>query len=83
MIHEALWKFVVLYGVVNIHLSNSACSCSPSWLVDSKRIASKIKNATEIVDPTKFKWKSNPCKACPSCNHVIDNSDVCISSSLL
>ncbi|XP_039127916.1 SUPPRESSOR OF GAMMA RESPONSE 1 [Dioscorea cayenensis subsp. rotundata] len=48
----------------------------PSWLVDSKRIASKIKNATEIVDPSKFKWKSNPCKACPSCNHVIDNSDV-------
>ncbi|RWV80234.1 hypothetical protein GW17_00058530, partial [Ensete ventricosum] len=50
--------------------------CSPSWLIDSKRIATKIKNASATVDPSKVKWISNPTKACPRCNHVIDNSDV-------
>ncbi|CAL9748449.1 unnamed protein product [Musa acuminata subsp. burmannicoides] len=49
---------------------------SPSWLIDSKRIATKIKNASATVDPSKVKWISNPTKACPRCNHVIDNSDV-------
>ncbi|KAJ1698816.1 hypothetical protein LUZ63_007328 [Rhynchospora breviuscula] len=48
----------------------------PSWLVDSRRIASKIKNASEQTDPTKARWPSNPSKSCPKCNHVIDNSDV-------
>ncbi|KAJ3694805.1 hypothetical protein LUZ60_000182 [Juncus effusus] len=48
----------------------------PSWLVDSRRIASKIKNASEQVDPSRAKWMSNPSKSCPNCNHLIDNSDV-------
>ncbi|KAF3331499.1 NAC domain-containing protein 8-like protein [Carex littledalei] len=48
----------------------------PSWLVDSRRIATKIKNASEQTDPTIAKWPSNPTKSCPNCNHVIDNSDV-------
>lgn len=48
----------------------------PSWLVDSNRIATKIKSASGIGDPERVKWKSNPTKACPNCHHVIDNSDV-------
>ncbi|XP_077234216.1 SUPPRESSOR OF GAMMA RESPONSE 1-like [Tasmannia lanceolata] len=48
----------------------------PSWLVDSRRIATKIKSASETFDHEKIKWKSNPTRACPSCNHIIDNSDV-------
>lgn len=47
-----------------------------SWLIDSKRIASKIKNASETLDSSRSKWKSNPSKACPRCKHVIDNTDV-------
>lgn len=45
-------------------------------MIDSKRIATKIKFAAESVDPTRVKWISNPTKACPRCNHIIDNSDV-------
>ncbi|KAJ8774703.1 hypothetical protein K2173_017149 [Erythroxylum novogranatense] len=45
----------------------------PSWLVDGNRIATKIKSA---CDPGKVAWRSNPTKACPNCQHVIDNSDV-------
>ncbi|XP_042503275.1 SUPPRESSOR OF GAMMA RESPONSE 1 isoform X2 [Macadamia integrifolia] len=47
-----------------------------SWLVDGKRFATKIKSASEAFDPSKVKWKSNPTKACPECNHIIDNSDI-------
>jgi hypothetical protein len=53
-----------------------SCFYRPSWLIDSRRIASKIKNASEETDPTRAKWPSNPTKSCPNCNHVIDNSDV-------
>lgn len=48
----------------------------PSWLVDSNRIATKIKSAFGKSDPEKIKWNSNPSKACPNCQHIIDNSDV-------
>ncbi|KAJ8640317.1 hypothetical protein MRB53_017011 [Persea americana] len=48
----------------------------PSWLVDSRRIATKIKSASETCDPKKVQWKSNPTRACPNCEYVIDNSDV-------
>ncbi|KAJ6819764.1 SUPPRESSOR OF GAMMA RESPONSE 1-like [Iris pallida] len=48
----------------------------PSWLIDSKRIATKIKNASDTVDPSRARWISNPTKACPRCNYNIDNSDV-------
>ncbi|KAG4997963.1 hypothetical protein AAZX31_10G193300 [Glycine max] len=46
----------------------------PSWLVDKSRIATKIKNVSGTCG--KVIWKSNPSRACPSCHHVIDNSDV-------
>ncbi|KAK7306963.1 hypothetical protein VNO77_39617 [Canavalia gladiata] len=48
----------------------------PSWLVDKSRIATKIKSASGACDPEKVTWKSNPTKACPNCQHAIDNSDV-------
>ncbi|KAJ4960908.1 hypothetical protein NE237_020818 [Protea cynaroides] len=47
-----------------------------TWLVDSRRIATKIKSASETCDPRKIKWKSDPTKACPNCNHNLDNSDI-------
>lgn len=47
-----------------------------SWLVDKSRIATKIKSASGACDPDKVIWKSNPTRACPSCQHIIDNSDV-------
>lgn len=50
--------------------------CRPSWLVDSNRIATKIKSASGISQPERTKWKSNPTRTCPNCQHVIDNSDV-------
>ncbi|KAK4376492.1 hypothetical protein RND71_002788 [Anisodus tanguticus] len=46
----------------------------PAWLVDSKRIATKIKSASG--DPGTVNWKSNPTKACPNCQFIIDNNDV-------
>ncbi|CAK9183802.1 unnamed protein product [Ilex paraguariensis] len=48
----------------------------PSWLVDSNRIATKIRSASGACDPGRVDWKSNPSKACPNCLHIIDNSDV-------
>ncbi|KAM7464378.1 hypothetical protein LguiA_032499 [Lonicera macranthoides] len=48
----------------------------PSWLVDSNRIATKIRNASGSCDPGRVIWKSNPTKACPNCLHIVDNSDV-------
>ncbi|XP_061994208.1 SUPPRESSOR OF GAMMA RESPONSE 1 [Rosa rugosa] len=47
----------------------------PSWLVDKKRIATKIRNAS-TSDPARIKWQSNPTRACPNCQYMIDNSDV-------
>ncbi|XP_062233111.1 SUPPRESSOR OF GAMMA RESPONSE 1-like [Phragmites australis] len=47
-----------------------------SWIIDSQRFATKIKNASGSFDPSKQKWISNPSKECPKCSHVIDNSDV-------
>ncbi|CAA3002442.1 NAC domain-containing 8 isoform X1 [Olea europaea subsp. europaea] len=49
---------------------------STSWLVDSNRIATKIRSASGACDPENVNWKSNPTKACPNCQYVIDNSDV-------
>ncbi|KAI3978090.1 hypothetical protein MKX01_032467 [Papaver californicum] len=47
-----------------------------SWLVDSRRIATKIMSASEKCDPRTVQWRSDPTRACPKCDHVIDNSDV-------
>lgn len=52
--------------------------CRPSWIVDGQRFATKIKSAS---DPEKVIWESNPSKACPKCQHVIDNNDVCFPAS--
>ncbi|XP_024994307.1 SUPPRESSOR OF GAMMA RESPONSE 1 isoform X2 [Cynara cardunculus var. scolymus] len=48
----------------------------PSWLVDSNRIATKIRSASGTCDPQNINWKSNPTKSCPNCHHIVDNSDV-------
>lgn len=58
-----------------VHLFCTSMS-GPSWLIDSTRIATKIKCASESSDLARFTWKSNPTRNCPRCNHVIDNSDV-------
>nr|ACL54469.1 unknown [Zea mays] len=47
-----------------------------TWIIDSQRFATKIKNASGSSDPSKQKWIGNPSKECPKCSHVIDNSDV-------
>ncbi|NP_001348999.2 uncharacterized protein LOC100280252 [Zea mays] len=47
-----------------------------TWIIDSQRFATKIKNASGSLDPSKQKWIGNPSKECPKCSHVIDNSDV-------
>ncbi|KAF5751947.1 NAC domain-containing protein 8 isoform X1 [Tripterygium wilfordii] len=47
-----------------------------SWLVDGNRFATKIKSASGKCDHEGVNWKSNPSRACPNCQHVIDNSDV-------
>ncbi|RZC24259.1 Suppressor of gamma response 1 isoform B [Glycine soja] len=47
-----------------------------SWLVDKSRIATKIKCTSGACDHGKVIWKSNPTKACPNCQHAIDNGDV-------
>ncbi|CAL5054535.1 unnamed protein product [Urochloa decumbens] len=48
----------------------------PSWLIDCKRMASKIKNASGPTQHTTHTWNSNPTKECPKCNHILDNSDI-------
>jgi len=52
--------------------------CRRSWLIDSNRIATKIMSASASSDPRQVVWKSNPSRHCPKCQHVIDNSDVCL-----
>ncbi|KAF6137231.1 hypothetical protein GIB67_036268, partial [Kingdonia uniflora] len=59
-----------------IWFSSQPTMSRPSWLVDSKRIATKIKSASQACDSQRLKWKSNPSRACPQCNHIIDNTDV-------
>ncbi|KAI7997057.1 SUPPRESSOR OF GAMMA RESPONSE 1 [Camellia lanceoleosa] len=46
-----------------------------SRLVDSNRIATKIRSASGLDDPARVNWKSNPSRPCPNCQHIIDNSD--------
>ncbi|XP_011008569.1 PREDICTED: NAC domain-containing protein 8 isoform X1 [Populus euphratica] len=46
------------------------------WLVDGNRFATKIKSASGASNLERVEWKSDPCKTCPNCHHVIDNSDV-------
>ncbi|GLT73096.1 hypothetical protein SLA2020_449770 [Shorea laevis] len=46
------------------------------WLVDGQRIASKIKSASNACNPQRVVWRSNPTRACPNCQHIIDNAEV-------
>ncbi|KAL0677562.1 hypothetical protein Bca4012_005543 [Brassica carinata] len=39
-----------------------------SWLVDSNRIATKIKIASGQNDPHQVVWNSNPTRHCPNCH---------------
>ncbi|KAL2542675.1 NAC domain-containing protein 8 [Abeliophyllum distichum] len=81
-----LYGFPIFVSGPNFHLMDKVkfeggvlIGCKdrrPSWLVDSKRIATKIRSASGVHDPGKVNWKSNPTKACPNCQYVIDNSDV-------
>lgn len=48
--------------------------CCRNWLIDSRAIAKKIKNASWSSDND-----TSCCEAkleCPNCRHTIDNSDV-------
>ena len=45
--------------------------------MDGNRFATKIKSASGAGNLESVEWKSDPCKTCPKCHHVIDNSDVC------
>lgn len=69
----------VLYEIIQnqiIDLNLDFEQCRPSWLVDSNRIASKIRSASSTCDPEHIKWKSNPTKTCPNCHHIVENNDV-------
>ncbi|VAI72870.1 unnamed protein product [Triticum turgidum subsp. durum] len=68
-----LWSNFSVFICLNSTADNF---CRTSWLIDSQRIASKIKNVSGSRDLSKQKWLSNPTKECPNCSHIIDNSDV-------
>ncbi|KAG2242041.1 hypothetical protein Bca52824_096113, partial [Brassica carinata] len=55
--------------------SSSSIMAGRSWLVDSNRIATKIKSASSHSDSHQVVWNSNPTRHCPNCHHVIDNND--------
>lgn len=55
---------------------SASLMAGPSWLVDKSRFASKIKSASGTSDSGNVNWTSNPSKACPNCQHMIDNDDV-------
>ncbi|XP_043725491.1 SUPPRESSOR OF GAMMA RESPONSE 1-like [Telopea speciosissima] len=50
--------------------------CRGAWLIDSRGIASKVKNATQI---TAYQIRNNGAnRECPNCHRRIDNSDVSV-----
>lgn len=63
-----LWLWTTVF-------TNGCFSCRRSWLVDSNRIATKIKSASSHSDSHQVVWNSNPTRHCPNCHHVIDNND--------
>ena len=71
-----LWHFLSFQAVQCMNLIYFVKLCRPSWLVDSNRIATKIRSASGASDLQQVNWTSNPTKTCPNCQHVIDNSDV-------
>lgn len=48
--------------------------CPRSWLIDSRGLASKVKNAS--LPATKQIKDCGANRECPNCHHLIDNSDV-------
>ncbi|KAH7670606.1 NAC domain-containing protein [Dioscorea alata] len=51
-------------------------SCSRTWLVNSRGIARKVKNATIFSDYQIKDFGAEAERECPNCKHIIDNSDV-------
>ncbi|KAF5180656.1 Nac domain-containing protein [Thalictrum thalictroides] len=64
-------------------IHHTPCKAQPSlsigyraWLIDSRGIAGKVKNATQL---TAYQIKDyGASRECPSCHHYIDNSDVSV-----
>ncbi|KAK7310002.1 hypothetical protein RJT34_07186 [Clitoria ternatea] len=70
------WKFSKKGRGTRLRIISHSPMAGPAWVVDKSRIATKIKTASAACAPEKVIWKSNPTKACPNCQHAIDNSDV-------
>ncbi|XP_010912974.1 SUPPRESSOR OF GAMMA RESPONSE 1 [Elaeis guineensis] len=49
-----------------------------AWLVNSRGIARKVKNATRLSNYQIKDLEAEASRKCPNCKHVIDNSDVTI-----
>ncbi|KAG9446724.1 hypothetical protein H6P81_012852 [Aristolochia fimbriata] len=47
-----------------------------SWLINSRGIAGKVKNATCATRHQIREWSTDAHRECPNCHHLIDNSDV-------
>ncbi|XP_031480907.1 SUPPRESSOR OF GAMMA RESPONSE 1-like [Nymphaea colorata] len=47
-----------------------------TWLIDSRGIARKVKNATQLSSCQIAEWSTEAKRQCPNCNYEIDNSDV-------
>ncbi|KAL6507297.1 hypothetical protein OROGR_023492 [Orobanche gracilis] len=47
-----------------------------AWIIDSRRIAKKVKNAGAPAAYQVQDYGAN--LQCPNCHHFIDNSDVCL-----
>ncbi|EEF40972.1 conserved hypothetical protein [Ricinus communis] len=63
-----------LSGLFCCEIKFRVCFCCRAWLIDSKTIASKVKNPTRTSA-----YQIKDCGAnrdCPNCHHRIDNSDV-------
>ncbi|CAN6449326.1 unnamed protein product [Victoria cruziana] len=47
-----------------------------TWLIDSRGIARKVKNATQLSSCQITEWSTEAKRQCPNCNYEIDNTDV-------
>lgn len=53
------------------------CVCYRAWLIDSRGIARKVKNATQFSTNQIKDIGTEANRQCPNCSYRIDNSDVC------
>ncbi|XP_077252072.1 SUPPRESSOR OF GAMMA RESPONSE 1-like isoform X2 [Tasmannia lanceolata] len=49
-----------------------------TWLINSRGIAKKVKNASQVPANQIKDWITEAHRQCPNCNHRIDNTDVSI-----